>query len=202
MTNLKNLLTSLIVNLIFTGLLCAEEKMPNSSYQVATLAGGCFWCMQADFQKLDGIYEVISGYAGGKEQNPSYKQVASGKTSHVEAIQIKFDPQQISFTKLLDYYWQNVDPFDARGQFCDKGAQYISVIFYHDSEQKSLSEQSKLNLQKQVPEHVIVTKVLPFTSFYAAEDYHQNYHKKNPIRYKFYRYNCGRDSRLKRIWGN
>lgn len=168
----------------------------------ATFAGGCFWCTAADFSALPGIKNVISGYTGGNKTNPTYEEVSAGITGHVEAIQFNYDPQIISYKSLLDFFWQHVDPTDAGGQFVDRGSSYISVIFYHNNEQKKLAEESKKQLEKSGHfTKPIVTKILPATAFYPAEEYHQNYYKKNPIRYKFYRHNSGRDQFLKKAWG-
>jgi peptide methionine sulfoxide reductase msrA/msrB len=171
--------------------------------QKATFAGGCFWCMEPAFTKQPGVINVVSGYTGGHTQNPSYKEVSSGKTGHVEAIQITFDSNKISFKTLLDIFWRQIDPTDSGGQFVDRGTSYISVIFYHNPEQKKIAEASKAQLSKSGRfKKPIITKILPATTFYPAEDYHQDYYKKNPIRYKFYRYNSGRDQFLKKAWSN
>jgi len=168
----------------------------------ATFAGGCFWCMEPPFEKLEGVKEVISGYIGGFKENPAYEEVSSGKTGHVEAVQVVYDPSKISYDKLLDVFWRQIDPTDSGGQFVDRGAQYRSVIFYNSPEQKALAGKSKEGLQRsgrfQKP---IITEILPAGKFYKAEEYHQDYYKKNPIRYKFYRNNSGRDQSLKKVWG-
>ena len=169
---------------------------------VATLAGGCFWCMEPPFDKLEGVISTTSGYTGGHTKNPSYKQTSSGKTGHTEAIQIVYDPRKVSYVKLLDVFWHNIDPTTADQQFCDRGSQYRSEIFYHNEEQKHQAEASKAKLNKSKPfKAPIVTQVTQASTFYAAEDYHQDYYKKNPIRYRYYRYGCGRDKRLKQLWG-
>ena len=169
---------------------------------VATLAGGCFWCMEPPFDKLEGVISTTSGYTGGHTKNPSYKQTSSGKTGHTEAIQIVYDPMKVSYEKLLDVFWHNIDPTTADQQFCDRGSQYRSEIFYHNEEQKHQAEASKAKLNKSKPfKAPIVTQVTQASTFYAAEDYHQDYYKKNPIRYRYYRYGCGRDKRLKQLWG-
>ena len=175
----------------------------NDGYSKATFAGGCFWCTQADFEKLDGVVEVVAGYAGGFVANPTYKQVSAGGTGHVEAIQVTYDPRRISYRDLLDYFWSHVDPTDPGGQFVDRGGQYRSVIFYHDEEQKKLAEESKLELDRSGRfAKPVVTDIVRLTDFYRAEDYHQDYYRKNPIRYKFYRFNAGRDQFLERVWGH
>jgi peptide-methionine (S)-S-oxide reductase len=167
----------------------------------ATFAGGCFWCMEPPFERLKGVYSVTSGYTGGRVAKPTYEAVSAGYTGHREAVEIVYDPAQVSYQKLLDVYWHNVDPFDRSGQFCDKGEQYRSAIFVHDAEQKHLAEGSKQAVGVKFHSDV-ATDILPAGPFYAAEDYHQDYYKKNPLRYKFYRFNCGRDQRLKEVWGD
>ncbi len=170
--------------------------------QTATFAGGCFWCTQADFEKLSGVVKVISGYTGGTKENPTYVEVSSGKTGHVEAIQVYYDPNKITYEELLDYFWKHVDPTDAGGQFVDRGSQYRSVIFFHDEEQKRLAEKSKEALNKSGRfNKPIVTEILKFTKFYEAEDYHQDYYKTHALKYKYYRYASGRDQFLEKVWG-
>ncbi len=177
----------------------AEE---NSIARKATFAGGCFWCSEADFEKLPGVLRVISGYAGGQKENPTYEEVTSGTTGHAEAVQVHYDPSKISYEKLLDKYWKHIDPTDSGGQFVDRGSQYRSVIFYHNEEQKRSAEKSKeaLNRSKRFQKPV-VTEISEFTEFYEAEAYHQDYYSKNPLRYKFYRHGSGRDRFLKKVWG-
>jgi peptide-methionine (S)-S-oxide reductase len=176
-------------------------KPPPAGLAVATFAAGCFWCTESDFDKVEGVVSTTSGYTGGHKANPSYYEVGSGRTGHTEGVQVVYDPSKVSYQKLLDVYWRNVDPFDARGQFCDKGDEYRPEIFVHDAEQKKLAEASKQAVEKKLKQPVVV-KVTPAATFYVAEDYHQDYHKKNSVRYKFYRYNCGRDARLEAIWGS
>ena len=169
---------------------------------VATFAGGCFWCMEPPFDKLEGVISTTSGYTGGHTKNPTYKQTSSGKTGHTEAVQIVYDPNKVSYEKLLDVFWHNIDPTTPNQQFCDRGNQYRSEIFYHNDEQKQLAESSKAALDKNKPfKQPIVTQVSKASTFYAAEEYHQDYYKKNPIRYRYYRYGCGRDKRLEQLWG-
>jgi len=171
--------------------------------QVATFAGGCFWCTESDFEKLDGVTKVISGYTGGQSENPTYKQVCSGKTGHVEAVEVYYDPAKTSFAKLLEVFWTHVDPTDALGQFADRGPQYRSAIFYHDEEQRRLAEQSKESLDASgIFDKPIVTEIRAFTKFYNAEEYHQDYYKTCSIQYKMYRSGSGRDDFLKAMWGN
>jgi peptide methionine sulfoxide reductase msrA/msrB len=170
---------------------------------VATFAGGCFWCTEADFGKMPGVERVVSGYTGGRKGNPTYDEVSAGTTGHVEAIQVYYDPSKVTYRDLLEYFWRHVDPTDPGGQFVDRGSQYRSVIFYHDEEQKRLAEESKRELSGSGKfDKSIVTEILKFTKFYEAEEYHQDYYTKNPIRYKFYRYTSGRDQFLKKVWGD
>ncbi len=166
----------------------------------AVFAGGCFWCMVHPFDELPGVVSVTSGYTGGHKVNPTYQEVSAGDTGHVEAVQIIYDPKKISYEKLLDVFWPNVDPLDKGGQFCDRGSTYTSAIFYQNEEQKKLAEQSKAAIEKKLGK-AVVTEIRPASTFYAAEDYHQDYYKKNPLRYKYYRYSCGRDQRLEQLWG-
>jgi peptide-methionine (S)-S-oxide reductase len=168
----------------------------------ATFAGGCFWCMEPPFDKLPGVKSVVSGYTGGQRLNPTYEEVSSGTTGHAESIEISYDPAVVSYSKLLDVFWHNIDPTVKDRQFCDVGSQYRSAIFYHDEEQKRLAEASKTALEQSKRfSSPIYTEVIAATPFYPAEEYHQKYYQKNPIRYKYYRYGCGRDQRLKELWG-
>lgn len=168
----------------------------------AIFAGGCFWCMEPPFEKLDGVLAVTSGFDGGQKPEPTYKQVSSGTTRYAESIEILYDPARVSYAKLLEVFWMNIDPTDDGGQFVDRGRQYRSAIFYLDEEQRRLAEASKQALAESGRfDKPIVTEIVPATSFYPAEDYHQDYYKKNPLRYKFYRYNSGRDRFLDRAWG-
>jgi len=172
-------------------------------FEKATFAGGCFWCMEAPFDKLPGVVSVTSGYTGGNMKNPTYKQVSAGGTGHAEAVQIVYDPTRIGYTKLLDVFWHNTDPTVADRQFCDVGSQYRPGIFYHSEEQRLLALKSKGSLEKSKPfKELIVTEVTKAGEFYPAEEYHQQYYKKNPIRYRYYRNGCGRDQRLKELWGD
>jgi len=179
-------------------------EMPKEEVNLpkATFAGGCFWCTEADFEKLPGVVKAISGYAGGQKENPTYSQVSAGTTGHVEAVQVTYDPAKVTYQELLDYFWRHIDPTDPGGQFVDRGPQYRSVIFYHDEEQKRSAEKSKKALERSGKfEKPIATEIVKFTNFYEAEDYHQDYYKKNPLRYAFYRSGSGRDSFLKKTWG-
>jgi peptide-methionine (S)-S-oxide reductase len=168
----------------------------------ATFAGGCFWCVEADFDKVDGVISTTSGYIGGKVANPTYQQVARGGTGHAEAVEILYDPAKVSYEKLLNVFWRNIDPFVRDKQFCDSGDMYRTAIFVHDAEQLKLAEKSKKDLETSgrfdLP---IQTEIVLATTFYPAEDYHQDFYEKNPSKYSFYRWNCGRDQRLEEIWG-
>lgn len=164
----------------------------------AIFAGGCFWCVEADFDKIPGVLHTYSGYDGGTESNPTYELVSSGTTSYVESVQVIFDPSKITYQQLLDYYWHHIDLTTKDGQFCDHGRQYRSVIFYLNEEQKQSALMSKQALEKQLP--AIFTDIIPSTHFYRAETYHQNYYQKNPLRYNYYRWRCGRDQRIKELW--
>lgn len=194
----KTIQSILIVTLI--------SMAPNNSYtetntEKATFAGGCFWCMEHPFEKFDGVLEVISGYTGGHKENPTYEEVSSGATGHLEAVQITYDPSRISYNQLLDIFWRQIDPTDPQGQFVDRGRQYRTAIFYHSEEQRRLAEKSKklLSATNRYAKP-IATEIIKATKFYRAEEYHQDYYRKNPIRYKFYRLNSGRDQYLKKIW--
>jgi peptide-methionine (S)-S-oxide reductase len=168
----------------------------------AIFAGGCFWCMEKPFDKLDGVVSTTSGYTGGQRENPTYEQVSSGSTGHTESVQVRYDPKQVSYEELLGVFWHNVDPLDPKGQFCDKGSQYRSGIFYGSAEEKALAEASKAELEAMDQfKPGIATEITAATAFYPAEDYHQNYYEKNPVRYNFYRTACGRDRRLEKLWG-
>ena len=171
--------------------------------QKATFAGGCFWCMETAFEGLPGVQSVISGYTGGREKNPSYEQVSSKRTGHSEAVQITFDPREVTYAQLLDLFWHNVDPTDPGGQFCDRGPEYRSEIYYHDAAQKQLAEESKRRIET-TPQRFkkrIVTRIVAATDFWPAEEYHQDFYRKNPVRYHEYRSGCGRDRRLVQLWG-
>jgi len=168
----------------------------------ATFAGGCFWCMEEVFEGVDGVISATSGYTGGHKRNPTYEEVSAGETGHAESVEVIYDPSKITYAKLLEFYWRNIDPTDPRGQFCDKGTQYRSAIFYHDETQKRLAEESKNAVEKSKPfRGPILTEIVPASQFYPAEEYHQNFSQKNPLRYKLYKYNCGRAQRLQELWG-
>lgn len=192
------------IRLVLLAALLALAPLPTAAQNraVAIFAGGCFWCMEPPFDKLDGVLSTTSGYIGGTKADPTYQEVTAGRTGHYEALQIEYDPARIGYDRLLEVFWRNIDPIDPTGQFCDKGPQYRSAIFAVDEEQRRLAEASKAQLDRsgKLPGRV-VTEILPATRFYAAEDYHQDYYRKNPGRYTFYRWNCGRDGRLQQLWG-
>ena len=182
----------------------ADAPLPEAAQTVAVaiFAGGCFWCMEPPFDAIDGVFSTTSGYIGGHVENPTYKQVSSGRTGHTEALKIEFDPEKVDFQALLEVFWKNIDPTVVDRQFCDAGNQYRSGIFYVNDEQRVLAMQSRENLEKTKPfKQPIVTEITAASPFYAAEEYHQDYYQKNPLRYKFYRTSCGRDRRLRELWG-
>ncbi len=201
---------------VFSALLClggavmsnAETKKAGAQSakpktETAIFAGGCFWCMQPPYDRLKGVQETYVGYTGGSKNNPTYEEVSDGITGHAEAIEIIFDPSQVSYAALLEVFWKNVDPTTPNRQFCDSGNQYRSAIFYADAVQKKLAEESKAKIEKSgVLKKPIVTELAAASKFYRAEDYHQKYYQKNPVRYKLYRYNCGRDKTLEQVWGS
>jgi peptide-methionine (S)-S-oxide reductase len=171
----------------------------------ATFAGGCFWCMEGPFDQINGVVSTTSGYTGGQTKNPTYEQVSSGRTGHTESVQVVYDPKKVDYATLLNTYWHNVDPLDSKGQFCDKGSQYRSGIFYGTEEQARLAEASKAKVAEEIGAksgQAIATEITPASVFYPAEDYHQDYYTKNPVRYKIYRKGCGRDRRLAQLWGD
>jgi peptide-methionine (S)-S-oxide reductase len=183
------------------GLLGAQAAASeNPELERATFAGGCFWCMEPPYDEVEGVVETISGFSGGHVPNPGYEQVVAGGTGHLEVVQVVYDPDKVSYGELLDIYWPNVDPFDGGGQFCDRGESYRPAIFVHDSRQERLARASLQTVQERFEQPIAVT-IEPFEAFYAAEDYHQNYYQENPVRYKYYRWRCGRDERLEAVWG-
>ena len=199
-TYLKSLSRIAVISLVLSGIVHAAAPSPGSTPTAkATFAGGCFWCMEPPYDELEGVTSTISGYIGGTKKNPTYEEVSAGTTGHAEAVQITYDPKKTSYEKLLEVFWRNIDPLTANAQFCDSGSQYRSAIFYHDEAQKTLAEASKKSLQGRFKQP-IVTEIVRASEFYPAEDYHQDYYKKNPIRYKVYRYSCGRDQRLQQLW--
>ena len=184
----------------FAGMTIAFAPVVGAAEALATFAGGCFWCTESDFEKVPGVLSAVSGYTGGSVKNPGYEAVSDGATGHAEAVQVRFDPARVSYARLLQVYWRSVDPTVKDRQFCDGGSQYRTAIFTHDAAQRALAESTRADVQKQlgVPVH---TQIADAGTFYLAEEYHQDYYKKNPVRYKAYRWNCGRDARLKQIWG-
>jgi peptide-methionine (S)-S-oxide reductase len=197
MNKMKTLLGSVIGSLILTSALSSQ-----AATQTMIVAGGCFWCVESDFEKIDGVIDVVSGYTGGHQENPTYKQVSLGKTGHYEAVEITFDDEKVSLETLANYYWKTIDPTDDKGQFCDKGTPYLTAMFYQNDEQKAVFEASLKNVEQTKPfDATIVTPILAASTFYLAEDYHQSYYTKNPIRYNYYRSSCGRDSRIEELWG-
>ena len=195
MTKIRALLTILFVSgsLVFVSDAVADK---------AVFAGGCFWCMESDFEKLDGVTDVVSGFTGGKLKNPTYRGNHKG---HYEAIEVTYNPKKISYQNLLDHFWVNVDPFDPKGQFCDKGFSYLSAIFVANENERMLAENSRKKVVEQFSKMKVVTPIVNTSVFYpikGKENYHQNYAKNNPVRYNYYRWNCGRDQRLKEIWGD
>ncbi len=188
-----------LLALFLVMLLGVVSPVRAADQETAIFAGGCFWCMHAAFENLPGVTRVVSGYMGGSVEDPTYEQVSSGTTGHVEAIQVTYDPDQVKYTKLLEWFWDNVDPMDAEGQFCDKGTQYLAGIFYTTAAQKQDAELSIERIEKKLGGKN-ETFLRPAAKFYPAEDYHQSYYKKNQLRYKMYKAGCGRDSRLKEIW--
>jgi len=184
-------------------LVAAGTVKAAGNLEKATFAGGCFWCMEHPFDALPGVLSVTAGYTGGQKKHPTYKEVSAGGTGHAEAVQIVYDPSRTAYAKLLDVYWRNIDPTAKDRQFCDVGNQYRAAIFYHTEEQQKESLQSKAALEKSKPfKEPVVTEIVPAGEFYPAEEYHQHYYKKNPIRYRYYRSGCGRDQRLKELWGS
>lgn len=191
---------SLLVGVVFT--LLAAGFSAAAGVEKALFAGGCFWCMEAPFDKLPGVVSVTSGYTGGHTKNPTYKEVSAGGTGHAEAVQVVYDPSVISYAALVTVFWHNIDPTVTDRQFCDVGHQYRAAIFYAGEEQRKSALHSKALLEKSRPfREAVVTEITPATEFYRAEEYHQHYYKKNPLRYSYYRNGCGRDKRLKELWG-
>jgi peptide-methionine (S)-S-oxide reductase len=189
-----------LLALAFAAALTTPAAAQTPQTASVTLAGGCFWCMEPPYDKTDGVISTTSGYSGGKTVKPTYEQVSAGSTGHLEVVKVEYDPAKVSFEKLLDVFWRNIDPLDADGQFCDKGSQYRSAIFFGNEKEKELAEMSKKQIADKLGQ-AVATDILPATEFYPAEDYHQDYYEKNPLKYKFYRYGCGRDARLETVWG-
>ena len=180
----------------------APAAKPAGGTEIATFAGGCFWCLESDFDKLDGVLSTVSGFMGGKTASPTYDQVTSGGTGHLEVVQIAFDPKKVSYQAIVDYFWRHIDPYDGGGQFCDRGDSYRTAIFAHTPEQMKIAAATKVALETSGPlKKPIATEVRDAGPFTAAEDYHQDFYKKSPIRYKTYRLGCGRDAKVEAIWG-
>ena len=193
-----------VLGLLAAGLAAAAVSLPAPPGDRATaiFAGGCFWCEETAFEGLPGVISVVSGYTGGQKKNPTYEEVSAGGTGHAESVQVTYDPGKTSYEKLLDVFWHNVDPFQKDAQFCDHGTQYRSAIFYQGEAQKKAAEESRRKLEEQPRfKGKIVTQIVAASTFYPAEEYHQDFYKKNPVRYHEYRAGCGRDARLKEIWG-
>ena len=201
---MKNTLLAFAV--LFTALAGPAQSQtapaPKAATAKATFGGGCFWCMEEAYEKVPGVISAVSGYMGGQTKNPTYEQVSSGRTGHAEVVQVEYDPAKVSYQKLIEAFWRNIDPTQKDAQFCDHGSQYRSAIFYHDDEQRRLAEASRAVLAKDKPfKGEIVTQIAKADAFYPAEDYHQDYYQKNPVRYKFYKTGCGREARLEQLWG-
>lgn len=178
------------------------ESAAEPKIETAILAGGCFWCIESDFEKLDGVSDVISGYIGGHVNNPTYKQVSGGRSGHIESVKVSYDANKLNYTEILDYFWHHVDPTRNDGQFCDRGPQYRPAIFYQNENQHKLAIASEKHIEGSKPfKEGLKVELIQASEFYPAEEYHQDYYKKNPIRYKLYRFNCGRDSRVNELWG-
>ncbi len=187
--------------IIIIGILIMQKSYSEMDYEKATLAGGCFWCLEPPFEDLDGVQDVVSGYIGGTVEDPTYEQVCTGKTGHYEAVQITYDPSVISYEKLLETFWRQIDPTDPGGQFADRGSQYQTAIFYHNDSQKQIAQESKQKLDHSgIFDRLVVTKILPAATFYPAEEYHQDYYKTCPVPYKRYRAGSGRESFLEKTW--
>lgn len=196
-----SLIASLFLTVIYALPLMADKSNTGAN-ATAVFAGGCFWCMEADFDKVDGVLDVVSGYSGGSADTATYKQVSYEETGHFEVVQVSYDPQRVSYAELVEYFWINIDPTDAQGQFCDKGSSYKSAIFYGSEKEKEIAFASLKKLKQNKPfSEDIVTEILSESPFYKAENRHQNYYQRNPLRYKYYRNGCGRDKRLKELWG-
>jgi peptide-methionine (S)-S-oxide reductase len=196
---MPRLLLGLLLVLAVAGAAAAQNAPAQPA--LATFAGGCFWCTEADFDHVPGVISTTSGYTGGTVANPTYEQVSAGGTGHAESVEVAYDPAKVSYEQLLDYYWHHIDPTVQNRQFCDVGDQYRTAIFVHDDAQRKLAEASKAKVEAEL-KAPIYTQIVPAGPFYKAEDYHQDFHLKNPLKYKFYRWNCGRDQRLQQIWGS
>jgi peptide-methionine (S)-S-oxide reductase len=197
---MKTMAYIVLIGCLLLGDMAIAEEPGHQNIKVAIFGGGCFWCMEPPYDALPGVISTISGYSGGHVDDPSYKEVSNGKTGHFEVVQVTYAPTIISYEKLLEVFWRNIDPFDNEGQFCDKGEQYKAVIFYGNEQEKQLAEASRQAVVAKFPGKNVVTAVNPAGKFYPAEGYHQDYYLKNAYKYKFYRFTCGRDQRLKDVW--
>ncbi len=198
---LRTLISFLLFGLLI-GWLSSARQGDAVAPAKAYFAGGCFWCMEEVFEKVDGVVQVVSGYMGGHVPNPNYEQVSAGRTGHAESVEVTYDPSKVRYEKLLDTFWRNIDPVTPNAQFCDHGSQYRAVVFYGTEQEKELAEASKQDLERSGRfTEPIVTQIVKATQFYPAEEEHQDFYKKNPIRYKFYKFNCGRAQRLETLWG-
>jgi peptide-methionine (S)-S-oxide reductase len=197
---MRGIMIRLLTAAAFALMLAGPFGAAAAQSRTAVFAGGCFWCVEADFDKLPGVQRTVSGYAGGSVANPTYEQVSAGGTGHYEAVQVTYDPGRVSYEQLLTVFWHSVDPTDAGGQFCDRGDSYKTAVFAADAGQRQAAEASKQAAEQQLGKN-IVTPILNASAFYPAEDYHQDYYRKNPVRYRYYRYNCGRDARVEQVWG-
>jgi len=201
-TVLSLFIGAVLLTLTAAGVTAVDQAAGDRHLEKATFAGGCFWCMEEVFEAVDGVVSATSGYMGGHQRNPTYEEVSAGGTGHAESVEVVYDPARVTYSKLLEFYWRNIDPTDPRGQFCDKGSQYRSAIFYHDETQKRLAVESKNAVEKSKPfRGPVLTEIVQAAEFYPAEEYHQNFSQKNPIRYKYYKYSCGRAQRLQELWG-
>ena len=200
---MKHSLAFFLFSLALSGAsIAADNSVPRpDGAATAVFAGGCFWCIEADFEKLPGVFDAESGYAGGTLKNPTYEQVSSGGTGHTEVVRVYYDPRKVSYPQLVDYFWRHIDPTVKDRQFCDGGSQYRSAILYQNDAEKSVAQASKAALEKSKRFANVHTEIIPVGTFYSAEEYHQDYYKKNPVRYKYYRTSCGRDARVKELWG-
>jgi peptide-methionine (S)-S-oxide reductase len=198
----RSLIGSIAVSLLMMAPAMTGQQAGGTRYEKATFAGGCFWCMEPPFDELPGVISTTSGYTGGQTKNPTYEEVSAGHTGHAEAVEILYDPAKINYARLLDVFWKNIDPLTPNRQFCDAGPQYRAAIFYHDAEQKRLAEASKRALETSGRfQRPIVTEIAAAAPFFKAEEYHQDYYKKNPVRFNYYKFSCGRAQRLQEIWG-
>jgi peptide-methionine (S)-S-oxide reductase len=202
MHEMKTSATLLLALMVAAGVGAGSSDDMKADTAEAIFAGGCFWCLEADFDKVPGVLETISGYTGGHVANPTYEQVSAGGTGHAESVKVVYDPSKVSYRELVDFFWHHVDPTQENGQFCDHGHQYRTAIFYGSEEQREIAERSRVELERTKPfPGDIVTEIVPAGPFYPAEEYHQDYYEKNPIRYKYYRWRCGRDQRIEELWG-